>query len=86
MIVLPLFWDQVDNAQRIDETGFGRRLATYDFRDEELTDAIDELLADGALARRLIAMSERIKATKGTVRAADLIERVARTGEPVRTG
>jgi MGT family glycosyltransferase len=83
MIVLPLFWDQVDNAQRIDETGFGRRLATYDFRDEELTDAIDELLADGALARRLIAMSERIKATKGTVRAADLIERVARTGEPV---
>ena len=54
MIVLPLFWDQVDNAQRIDETGFGRRLATYDFRDEELTDAIDELLADGPLARRLV--------------------------------
>ena len=50
MIVLPLFWDQVDNAQRIDETGFGRRLATYDFRDEELTDAIDELLADRAAA------------------------------------
>ena len=50
MIVLPLFWDQVDNAQRVDETGFGRRLSTYDFRDEELTDAIDELLDDRALA------------------------------------
>jgi MGT family glycosyltransferase len=86
MIVLPLFWDQVDNAQRIDETGFGRRLATYDFRDEELTDAIDELLADGPLARRLIEMSTRIKASRGTVRAADLIERVARTGEPVLAG
>ena len=38
MIVLPLFWDQVDNAQRVHETGFGRRLATYDFEDAELTD------------------------------------------------
>ncbi len=83
MIVLPLFWDQVDNAQRIDETGFGRRLATYDFRDEELTDAIDELLADQALAGRLAAMSRRIRASSGTVRAADLIERVALTGQPV---
>jgi UDP:flavonoid glycosyltransferase YjiC (YdhE family) len=76
MIVLPLFWDQVDNAQRVDETGFGRRLSTYGFRDEELTGAIDELLADKALAKRLKAMSKRIKASSGTVRAADLIERV----------
>jgi MGT family glycosyltransferase len=83
MIVLPLFWDQVDNAQRIDETGFGRRLATYDFRDEELTDAIDELLADRVLAGRLAAMSERIRASSGTAHAADLIERVAVTGRPV---
>jgi UDP:flavonoid glycosyltransferase YjiC (YdhE family) len=83
MIVLPLFWDQVDNAQRVDETGLGRRLPTYDFRDEELTDAIDELLADQALAARLMAMSARIQASGGTVRAADLIERVALTGQPV---
>jgi len=83
MIVLPLFWDQVDNAQRIDETGFGRRLATYDFRDEELTDAIDELLADTALAARLAAVSRRLRAAPGTILAADLIERVARTGQPV---
>jgi UDP:flavonoid glycosyltransferase YjiC (YdhE family) len=83
MIVLPLFWDQVDNAQRVDETGFGRRLATYDFRDEELTDAIDELLADPGLAGRLGALSRRLKASAGTARAADLIERVASTGDPV---
>lgn len=80
MIVLPLFWDQVDNAQRVDEIGFGRRLATYGFRDQELTDAIDELLADEPLAARLAAMSARIQSTSGTVRAADLIERVARSG------
>ncbi len=83
MIVLPLFWDQVDNAQRVDELGLGRRLATYDFRDEELTDAIDELTADERLATRLTAMSSRIKASSGTVRAADLVERVAVTGAAV---
>ncbi len=83
MIVLPLFWDQVDNAQRIDETGFGVRLSTYGFRDDELTGAIDRLLADPPLHDRLVTMSARIKSRSGTVKAADLIERVAVTGEPV---
>src|SRR5436305_5222651 len=40
MVVLPLFWDQYDNAQRVSETGFGVRLDTYRFQDRELTDAI----------------------------------------------
>jgi UDP:flavonoid glycosyltransferase YjiC (YdhE family) len=86
MVVLPLFWDQVDNAQRVDETGFGRRLATYDFEDRELTDAIEGLLANGALADRLAAVSARMQAARGTVRAADLIERVAVTHAPVARG
>jgi UDP:flavonoid glycosyltransferase YjiC (YdhE family) len=83
MIVLPLFWDQVDNAQRVDETGFGVRLPTYDFEDRELIGAIGRLLADRRLRERLTAMSARIKGTSGTARAADLIERVAVTGKPV---
>jgi len=41
MIVLPIFWDQHDNAQRIDETGFGVRLPTYSFGDGDLPAAID---------------------------------------------
>ncbi len=84
MVVLPLFWDQVDNAQRIDETGFGVRLATYAFDDAELTAAIDRLLADRALHARLAAISARLRARPGTVRAADLIERVALTGTTPR--
>jgi len=83
MIVLPLFWDQVDNAQRVDETGFGRRLAAYGVTREELLGAVDALLADGALRARLGAISARLQAAPGTIRAADLIERVAITGQPV---
>ncbi len=83
MIVLPLFWDQVDNAQRVDETGFGTRLATYDFEDGELLGAVDRLLADESLRGRLASVSKRLQATRGTTRAADLIERVALTQAPV---
>jgi MGT family glycosyltransferase len=83
MVVLPLFWDQVDNAQRLDETGFGVRLATYAFDDEELTGAVDRLLADGRLRSRMAAAAARYQASPGTVRAADRIEQVARTGQPV---
>jgi MGT family glycosyltransferase len=83
MIVLPLFWDQVDNAQRVDETGFGVRLSTYEFEDAELTSAVDRLLGDGSLKARLGAVSARMQATDGTTRAADLIERVAVTQAPV---
>jgi MGT family glycosyltransferase len=77
MIALPLFWDQYDNAQRVDETGFGVRLATYAFADAELTGAIDRLLADSGLHRRMASIAARLQADPGTVRAAGLIERVA---------
>ena len=73
MIALPLFWDQHDNAQRIDETGFGRRLETYGFTDEEISGAIDELLGDAPLAKRLRDLSSKLQASPGTERAADLI-------------
>jgi MGT family glycosyltransferase len=80
MIVLPLFWDQVDNAQRVDETGFGRRFPAYDFSDGDFLGAIDALLGDRGLHERMAAMSARIRGTSGTVRAADLIEGVAGGG------
>ena len=37
MVVLPLFWDQHDNAQRVEEVGFGVRLPTYEFEDGSCT-------------------------------------------------
>jgi MGT family glycosyltransferase len=77
MIVLPLFWDQYDNAQRADETGLGVRLDAYRFTDEELHTALDRLLGSRELAARLAAGSRAIRAADGLTRAADIIERVA---------
>jgi MGT family glycosyltransferase len=77
MVVLPLFWDQYDNAQRVDELDLGIRLATYDFADDELTDAVDRLLADAALRSRLREIGAAVRARDGVTVAADRIERVA---------
>jgi MGT family glycosyltransferase len=83
MIVLPLFWDQYDNAQRVDELGFGVRLATYAFDETELLAAIDRIGADRALHARMAGISRRLKANPGTLRAAGLIERLAHERRPV---
>jgi MGT family glycosyltransferase len=77
MIVLPIFWDQHDNAQRVYETSHGVRVPTYEFEDGDLAGAIDSLLADEPLRRRLRTASARLQARPGTVRAADLIEGLA---------
>ena len=82
MVALPLFWDQYDNAQRVAETGFGVRLATYEFEYGELRTAIDGLLDDDRLASRMASISAAMQAAPGTLRAADLIERLAHEASP----
>ncbi len=78
MVVLPLFWDQYDNAQRADELGFGTRLDTYRCTRDELLSAIDGLLSNDTLRARLGSVGARISARPGTVTAAGLIEDLAR--------
>jgi MGT family glycosyltransferase len=77
MVVLPLFWDQYDNAQRVHELGYGVRLDTYGHEPDELRGAIDTLLGDEMLRERLRRVSNRLRRAPGTDRAASLIERVA---------
>jgi MGT family glycosyltransferase len=77
MIAMPVFWDQYDNAQRVDETGFGVRLPTYTFAAADLTSAIDRLLGDRALHDRMATIARRLQAAPGTTTAADLIERLS---------
>jgi UDP:flavonoid glycosyltransferase YjiC (YdhE family) len=80
MIVLPLFWDQHDNAQRMDELGLGVRLATYEFSDAEMHGALDRLLGDAALRERLAAAAGQIQARQGLRAAAQVIEDAAAAG------
>ncbi len=76
MVVLPLFWDQYDNAQRVDETGFGIRLPTYAFEPAHLAEAIDRLLGDVELRNRMAGIGAEIRARDGVAKAAAAIETV----------
>jgi MGT family glycosyltransferase len=80
MIVLPLFWDQYDNAQRISELGLGIRLDAYRFTDAQMHGALRDLLGDGSLRGRLAAAGEAIRARNGVARAAGIIEHAAGRG------
>ncbi len=83
MILVPLFWDQHDNAQRIHETGFGVRFSAAGFDRSAFLGAIERLLSDRALAGRMDAISARLQADPGTVKAAALIERLAHEQRPI---
>jgi MGT family glycosyltransferase len=80
MVVLPIFWDQHDNAQRVDESGFGIRLDTYGHEAGEMTAAIERLLGDAALGERLGALSSHLHDARGAERAAERIEELAFEG------
>jgi UDP:flavonoid glycosyltransferase YjiC (YdhE family) len=83
MIVLPLFWDQYDNAQRVDELEFGIRLDSYRFSEQEFHSAMKRLLEDRDLRERLTRVTHSLQSNPGTARAANLIEMLARGQGPV---
>ena len=76
MISMPLFTDQYDNAQRLDETGLGVRIEPFTFKDEELLSAVEKVLNDSKLKERLQAASRRIQASNKHEEFVDKIEQL----------
>ena len=77
MIVVPLFADQYDNAQRMQEKGFGIRINPYDFEENELLNGIEKLLNDNDLHKRLEIISKRIRSSNSLSKAAEILENIA---------
>ena len=61
LLVLPLFGDQLDNGQRVKESGLGLRLNPFDCTEQQLLNAVDRLVGDEGLARRMKAIGQRIR-------------------------
>ncbi len=78
MIVMPIFGDQYDNAQRVDEKGFGIRLDPYKCNEHELLESIDKLLNDQNLKLELKRISNRIQSENSISKLPQIIERLAK--------
>ena len=69
MILLPLFGDQHDHAQRIQDKGFR-------CSQKELLNAIDKLVYDNELKEKMKGISRRIQHSKSNEKVAQLFEEV----------
>jgi len=76
-IIMPYCWDGLDNATRIDDTGYGAKLPRYTWTDDQLWSTIDRLITDEAMKARLAEVSRSMQAAKGTEKAAGIIADIA---------
>ena len=74
MIVMPLFGDQYDNAQRIVDKNYGARLEPNHFTKEEILNTIDRLLNDEDLKQRLEKVKTRMQQSKSKEKLCELME------------
>lgn len=72
-VVCPLFFDQFDNAQRVQEMGLGIRLDPYNCSKEELHSAIETMLNKSDIRDRMRATSEKMQRPEARNRALNLI-------------
>ncbi|HXE72178.1 MAG TPA: glycosyltransferase [Candidatus Nitrosotenuis sp.] len=72
-LVMPYVWDGHDNATRVQETGHGLKMHRAYWSQDELAAAVERLLTDSEMARRLEETSRWMQARPGPERAARLI-------------
>lgn len=76
LIVLPVFADQFDCAQRVQDRGFGIRLNPFECSQDELLNSIDSLLSNSELRQRMHAVGARMRSIRYDKIAADKIEQL----------
>ena len=69
-----MFCDQFDNAQRIQEKGFGIRMNPYQCTKNQLLNGINKLINDSDLNLRMKKISERIRVEVKLGKVGQLIE------------
>lgn len=83
LVALPRSADQPAIAARLEHAGVGLRASFSRFTPDQLRALISRVLAENAFRDRAAKMSRCLARAGGVVRAADVVEQVMRTGQPV---
>ncbi len=73
-IIMPYVWDGHDNATRVAETDHGIKMHRGDWTDAGLWAAIETLLTDKAMKRKLERTSRHMQSRHGPTKAATLLD------------
>ena len=76
-VVMPMGFDQFDNAARLERLGVGRAIPRRGFRGATLADVLDASLGDAAMAARCREVAGRFAGSDGIGAATDVVETVA---------
>ncbi|XP_053208074.1 uncharacterized UDP-glucosyltransferase YdhE-like [Panonychus citri] len=74
LIVMPYFYDQFDNAQRVVDCRIGRRLDTWNLDEKIVLNTIEETLNDQEMTRKIKEIALSMRSTKSRERAVEMIE------------
>ena len=74
MIVMPFSFDELDNAQKLVEEGFGIKMDPITYTKEELITNINNILDNETLSKRLKKISERIQKDAKSDKLAHIVE------------
>ncbi|RWS08865.1 glycosyl transferase-like protein [Dinothrombium tinctorium] len=78
MIIIPLFGDQPDNAQRAVDAKIGVRFDPFEVEESELLNAIESLLSDKEVAERVRKISTQLRASNSMDVLVPKIELIAK--------
>ena len=83
-LIMPMSFDQPDNAIRAERLGVARWVAPSRFTAEEVTRALDALLKTPDVARAAASWQSRLAETNGIELACDLLERESTRSTPLK--
>ncbi|XP_053207641.1 NDP-glycosyltransferase YjiC-like isoform X3 [Panonychus citri] len=74
MIVIPWFFDQLDNAQRVVDKEIGYRVNPWEFDEDYFLNCIEKVLNDQQLQERVKKISENMRNSNSGTQAVKMIE------------